>query len=86
MPSAKGALKAVFNPESGITLRKDGLAALADFLAQCADAEHTATQLLEAAQRGVLLGKGSLCCVCESATACWPPKRGHACYIALAAL
>ncbi len=54
MPSAKGALKAVFNPESGITLRKDGLAALADFLAQSADAERTATQLLEAAQRGVL--------------------------------
>ena len=66
MPSAKGALKAVFNPESGITLRKDGLAALADFLAQCADAERTAAQLLEAAQRGVLLGRLSRGCVCVS--------------------
>ncbi|KAK9827395.1 hypothetical protein WJX81_006181 [Elliptochloris bilobata] len=51
MPTAKGVLKAVFNQESGITLHKDGLNALADFLAESADAERTAAQLLDAAQR-----------------------------------
>ena len=72
MPSAKGALKAVFNPESGITLRKDGLAALADFLAQSTDAERTATQLLEAAQRGVLFEKtaGAVICLCSCLCGC----------------
>ena len=73
MPSAKGALKAAFNPESGITLRKDGLAALADFLAQSADAERTAAQLLEAAQRGELPEKATECyimCLCSCLCGC----------------
>jgi hypothetical protein len=53
MPSVKGVLKGVFNQESGVTLRKDGLNALADFLADCPDAEQTAAQLFDAALQGV---------------------------------
>lgn len=52
MPSIKGVLKGVFNQESGVTLRKDGLDALAAFLADCSDAERTAAQLFDAALQG----------------------------------
>lgn len=52
MPSVKGILKGVFNQESGITLHKDGLNALTDFLAESSDCQQGAELLLEAAQRG----------------------------------
>ncbi len=67
MPSVKGVLKGVFNQESGVTLRKDGLNALADFLADCPDTEQTAAQLFDAALQGALPGATALGRMCAPA-------------------